>query len=74
MFFQKVEQNYKFMVFKLLENVFTCQRDESRHFQLSPNSYHHPSGREEFLIHPRQQFLENLILPAERENCKNFTA
>ena len=64
-----LENFLKFMLFRLLENVFTCQKDESRCFYSCPQEKLSPrflSGRWKFFIPPMQNFLKNLFPPAEK--------
>ena len=62
-----VRKSFKFMVFRLLEIVLTCQKSESRHLLMPPSRqislpgsyYSLPPGRRK-LIRPPANFLENI--------------
>ena len=64
---------FKFMVFRLLENEFACQKIESRHFYLCPPGRTHSkflssSPRQMEITHrPMQHSFGNLFLPNRKE-------
>ena len=70
-----LRENFKFMVFILLEKAQVSEKTELRHFthaaRQNSGSYHHPPGRRKLLILPRQRFF-NLFSPSRKERGEYY--
>lgn len=73
-----VREIFKF-VFRLSENAYVNQKNESSYFYSSsnnspPGSYHYPPGRGKLLISPKQRVLQNLFPPQHEKGRRNYIA
>ena len=59
-----LRKSFKFIVLRLLENIFVSQKIESVHFyscpeaKFSPSFYHYPSGKRKLPLPPEKPFLK----------------